>query len=141
MGKSKRTFLFNLPLMGPLGEASKELTILLPEKQKNSGPWLGLTSKFRRSVHRIEISLALVFFLKGLTSVSATTSLRGVEIRLQAIKECFCHDPKEDRLKHLQDSLFLGNFQSNYAFPKDTNNPDNLQISLHEILGTSFFFF
>lgn len=132
MGKSKRMFLLNLPLMGLLGEASKETTTPVPEKQKNSRPWMGLMSKFCRSVHKFQISLALLCLTPGSYSCPITTNLRGGEIKLPALKGCFWHGPKEDRLKHLEDSLFLGNFQSNYAFPRDTNNPDNFQISKHD---------
>lgn len=43
----------------------------------------------------------------------------------------FSPDPKQPSLKHLQESLFLGNFQSNYTLPRDTNSSDSIQISIH----------
>ena len=43
----------------------------------------------------------------------------------------FSPDPKQPSLKHLQESLFLGNFQSNYTLPRDANSSDSIQISIH----------
>ena len=41
---------------------------------------------------------------------------RGVEMGY------FSPDPKQPSLKHLQESLFLGNFQSNYTLPREWFN-------------------
>lgn len=52
---------------------------------------------------------------------------RGLE------KGYFWPDPTQGSLKRLQESLFLGNFQSNYAVPGDVNSSDSIQISIRNV--------
>lgn len=71
-------------------------------------------------------------FSPGTYSWSWPTPLAEVRTSAWGIqKGSFLPDPKQASLKHLQESLFLRSFQSNYTLPRDVNSSDSIQISIH----------
>lgn len=129
MGKSKRTLLFNFPLMRPPGEVPKGPETPVSDDGKISISSWDTASNFWECVGRLEIILS--FFTGDFLLLSQLTSTEVQKSGQKDRERTFLSWPKAGQPETFIRNLLLGNFQSNYALPRDVNSSDSIRISIH----------